>query len=212
METSDRQQHWETIYATKGPDQLSWTQPVPAASLHLLASLGLTPQARIIDIGGGDSLLVDHLVAAGYRNVTVLDLSAAALARAQARLGDRAQDVRWVVGDVLQFQHEPGAYDVWHDRAAFHFFTTPAEIAAYLAVAERAVPSDGYLTLGTFSTAGPNSCSGLPVQQYSEVTLTQQFQPGFTKIQCLREDHRTPFQTMQNFLFCAFRRVAAPAL
>lgn len=116
--------------------------------------------------------------------------------------------MRWVVGDVLQFQPEPGAYDVWHDRAAFHFFTTPAEIGAYLAVAERAVPAAGYLTLGTFSTTGPTSCSGLPVRQYSKTTLARQLQRGFTKLRCVREDHWPPFQTVQNFLFCAFRRTA----
>jgi cyclopropane fatty-acyl-phospholipid synthase-like methyltransferase len=187
---------------------VSWTQPVPTTSLDFLASFGLSKEARIIDIGGGDSHLVDFLLAQGYRNLTVLDLSAAALARAQARLGEQAHRVQWVVGDVLAFRPAPGAYDVWHDRATFHFFTTADDIAAYLAVAEQAVPAAGYLTVGTFSTAGPTACSGLPVKQYDEPTLAQQLRRGFAKIRCLTEDHVTPFYTRQNFLFCSFRRVA----
>jgi SAM-dependent methyltransferase len=208
MDQTDRQQHWQTIYSTKAPDQVSWTQPVPSTSLDFLASFGLGKDARIIDIGGGDSHFVDFLVAAGYRSITVLDLSAAALERAKARLGDKAHLVNWVVGDVLQFQPEPGAYDVWHDRATFHFFTTAADIAAYLAVAELAVPATGYLTVGTFSTEGPTSCSGLPVKQYDEPTLAEQLRRGFAKIRCLTENHLTPFNTLQNFLFCSFRRLA----
>ena len=208
MDLPDRQQHWQTIYSTKNPDQVSWTQPVPTTSLNFLASFGLDKEARIIDIGGGDSHFVDFLVAEGYRHITVLDLSAAALERAQARLGQLSEHVQWVVGDVLQFRPEPEAYDVWHDRATFHFFTAAADIAAYLTVAERAVSATGYLTVGTFSTAGPTSCSGLPVKQYDEPMLAQQLRRGFTKIRCLTEDHLTPFNTLQNFLFCSFRRLA----
>lgn len=209
MNTPDRQQHWQTIYSTKAPNQVSWTQPVPTTSLDFLRSFGLNRDARIIDIGGGDSHFVDYLVAEGYRHVTVLDLSAAALERAKARLGEQAKYVQWVVGDVLQFQPAVGAYDVWHDRATFHFFTTAAEITAYLAVAERAVPATGYLTVGTFSTNGPTSCSGLPVKQYDEPTLAEQLRRGFAKIRCLTEDHLTPFNTLQNFLFCSFHRLAS---
>ncbi len=135
---------------------------MPTTSLEFLDSFGLNRDARIIDIGGGDSQLVDYLLRAGYRNVTVLDLSAAALARAQARIGAQARLAQWIVGDVLRFRPAPNAYDVWHDRAAFHFFATAAEIEAYLCVAEGAISPNGFLAVGTFSTDGPRSCSGLP--------------------------------------------------
>lgn len=208
MSTESARHHWETIYATKKPEEVSWTQPVPQTSLDFLHSFGLDKQARIIDIGGGDSLLVDFLVAEGYENVTVLDISQRALDRAKQRLGDLAHRVQWVAADVLTFR-PLATYDVWHDRAAFHFMTTTAQVRSYLTLARSAVRPNGYLTIGTFSESGPTKCSGLEVRQYSESTLSNQLQRGFTKIRCLTEDHLTPFNTVQNFLFCSFQRQLA---
>ncbi|MCC2546697.1 class I SAM-dependent methyltransferase [Hymenobacter sp. BT175] len=205
MSTESARHHWESIYATKQPDEVSWTQPVPKTSLDFLRSFGLDKQARIIDIGGGDSHLVDFLVGEGYGNVTVLDISEHALNRAKQRLGNLADRVQWIVADVLTFRPET-TYDVWHDRAAFHFMTTTAQIRAYLALARRSVRANGYLTIGTFSENGPTKCSGLEVRQYSELTLSSQLRRGFAKLRCLTEDHCTPFNTVQNFLFCSFQR------
>lgn len=208
MSTSNAQQHWETVYATKQPDQVSWTQPVPATSLEFIHSFPLDKQARIIDVGGGDSCLVDFLVAEGYQDITVLDISATALAKARRRLGARAQQVTWVVSDVLAFTPSV-PFDVWHDRATFHFLTTADQIARYLSLAQAAIRPNGYLTIGTFSTAGPTKCSGLEVHQYDEQELAATLARGFTKIRCRTEDHVTPFQTTQNFLFCSFRRLVS---
>ncbi len=210
MPTSNAQQHWETVYATKQPDQVSWTQPFPTASLDFIHSFPLDKQARIIDVGGGDSRLVDFLLDEGYQNITVLDISATALAKARQRLGTRAEQVKWVVSDVLAF-HPSGSFDVWHDRATFHFLTTADQITRYLALAHAAIRPRGYLTIGTFSMEGPTKCSGLEVHQYNEQELTTTLAQGFAKIRCRTEDHLTPFATTQNFLFCSFQR-RAPAL
>ena len=156
-------------------------------------------------MGGGDSRLVDYLLDAGYENVTVLDISGAALARAQQRLGPRQHRVQWLEADVREFR-PAGQYALWHDRAAFHFLTTAAEVAQYLRLARTAIAPGGFLTMGTFSAAGPAQCSGLPVRQYSEATLGQQLRSGFRKLRCRTEDHETPFHTTQNFLFCSFQR------
>ncbi|MFD2785226.1 class I SAM-dependent methyltransferase [Hymenobacter rubripertinctus] len=205
MATPNSKQHWETVYGTRQPHQVSWTETVPATSLEFIHDFRLPRQAPIIDVGGGDSRLVDHLLAEGYENLTVLDISGAALARARQRLGPLAARVHWVEADVRDF--EPAQpYALWHDRAAFHFLTTAPDVARYLTLARAAVAPGGYLTMGTFSPTGPTSCSGLPIRQYSEQELSTQLQTGFTKLRCRTEDHCTPFQTTQNFLFCSFRR------
>lgn len=203
MENST-QQHWDNVYATKDPDQVSWTQNIPTTSLEFIHSFPLDKNARIIDIGGGDSRLVDHLLAEGYTNLTVLDISAKALEKARVRLGKLAEKVNWIVSDATLFEPTT-TYDVWHDRATFHFLTTAEQISAYLRIARKAV--QGFMTIGTFSDQGPTKCSGLTIRQYNEVTLTEALDDGFRKIRCLTEDHITPFQTQQNFLFCSFKRV-----
>ena len=195
--------HWEQVYETKLPEQVSWTQDTPTTSLLFIASYNLPKTARIIDVGGGDSKLVDYLLEAGYENITVLDISAAALNRAKHRLGIRAAKINWVVSDIVDFKPATN-YDVWHDRATFHFLTTPAQIHQYLTVARSAVKH--YLTIGTFSENGPAQCSGLPVKQYEEEQLQAQLADGFDKIRCVTENHITPFNTAQNFLFCSFKR------
>lgn len=202
----DLQQHWENVYQTKTPEQVSWTQTIPQTSLQFIHSFGTDKSVSIIDIGGGDSQLADHLLQEGYTNITVLDISATAIEKAQKRLGATAEKVKWVVSDVLAFK--PGqTYSIWHDRAAFHFLTREEEVLQYLDIAKNAVT--GYLTIGTFSDEGPERCSGLPVHKYNEETLSAQLEKGFSKIRCITEDHTTPFNTRQNFLFCSFSRKKA---
>jgi ubiquinone/menaquinone biosynthesis C-methylase UbiE len=195
--------HWETVYETKSPEQVSWTQNIPTISLHFIHSFGISKTAAIIDIGGGDSKLVDCLLNEGFENVTVLDISAKALEKAKQRLGSQAKKVKWIVSDITEFNPNT-VFDVWHDRAAFHFLTTNEQITKYINTARKAVK--GFLTIGTFSDKGPKKCSGLAIQQYTEETLTAQLQNGFDKICCINEEHITPFNTTQNFLFCSFRR------
>lgn len=195
--------HWETVYETKNPDQVSWTQDVPKTSLDFIHSFGLTKTAKVIDIGGGDSKLVDFLLDEGFENVTVLDISAKALEKAKQRLGDKAEKVHWLVSDITEFQPDT-TYDVWHDRATFHFLTTKEQVSKYMDTARKAV--SGFLTIGTFSDNGPKKCSGLDIKQYTEETLTAELRNGFEKIRCVTEDHVTPFDTTQNFLFCSFKR------
>lgn len=201
--TSDRKKHWETVYKTKNPEQVSWTQEIPKTSLEFIHSFGLAKSAKIIDIGGGDSKLVDHLLDEGYEHITVLDISAKALEKAQQRLGERASKVNWIVSDITEFQPTT-TYDVWHDRAAFHFLTTAEQVEKYMTTARNSVK--GYLAIGTFSENGPEKCSGLEIKQYSEGSLSKALHNGFEKIRCITEDHITPFNTIQNFLFCSFKR------
>jgi SAM-dependent methyltransferase len=196
--------HWEKIYETKSPEHISWTQNVPKTSLDFIHSFGLTKTAKIIDIGGGDSKLVDYLLDEGFENITVLDISARALEKVKQRLGDKAKMIKWVVSDITEF-HPDTTFDVWHDRATFHFLTTNKQVAKYMETARNSV--SGYLTIGTFSYNGPKKCSGLDIKQYNEETLTKELQNGFTKIRCVTEDHTTPFDTLQNFLFCSFKRL-----
>lgn len=197
------QKHWDTVYETKNPDQVSWTQDIPTTSLEFIHSYGLDKTAKIIDIGGGSSKLVDYLLDEGFENITVLDISAKALEKTQERLGDKAHKINWIVADITEFKPDT-TFDVWHDRATFHFLTTKDEIEKYMITARKSV--NGYLTIGTFSENGPEKCSGLPIKQYNEMTLTSELKNGFDKIRCITEDHTTPFGTTQNFLFCSFKR------
>jgi len=199
----DRKKHWETVYETKNPSQVSWTQEKPKTSLEFIHSFGLKKTAKIIDIGGGDSKFVDYLLDEGFENVTVLDISAKSLEKAKNRLGKKANKVNWVVSDITEF--EPNmTFDLWHDRATFHFLTTPEQIKKYIKTARKSV--SGFLTIGTFSQNGPEKCSGLKIKQYNEEELTSELKSGFDKIKCVTEDHLTPFDTLQNFLFCSFKR------
>jgi predicted TPR repeat methyltransferase len=194
--------HWEQVYDTKQPNEVSWTQEVPQTSLDFIHSFGIPKTASVIDVGGGDSKLADHLLDEGFRDITVLDISAKAIERAKARLGEHAAMVNWIVSDITAFRPER-RYDVWHDRAAFHFLTTASQIEQYLAIAQMA--TKGYMTIGTFSEEGPQKCSGLNIKQYNEVELESILSKGFSKMGCITEDHITPFNTKQNFLFCSFR-------
>ncbi len=201
-----RKNHWEKVYATKQPHEVSWTQELPKTSLDFVHSFNLPKSASIIDIGGGDSRLVDYLIDEGYENISVLDISENAIERAKQRLGDKAKKVNWIVSDVTDF-HPTTSYDCWHDRATFHFLTAADDINTYLKTARQAVKN--FMVLGTFSSDGPKKCSMLDVHQYSEEELEQQLADGFEKIKCVTEDHNTPFSTTQNFLFCSFRKTGA---
>lgn len=200
---NEKKNHWEKVYETKEPNEVSWTQGIPQTSLDFIHSFKLPKNAKIIDVGGGDSRLVDYLLDEGFENPTVLDISDKALEKAQKRLGEKAKKVNWVVSDVTDYEPET-AFDIWHDRATFHFLTTTEEILAYLNLAKKAVK--GFMTIGTFSENGPQKCSGLNIKQYSELELQKQLDGGFEKIKCITEDNQTPFGTTQNFLFCSFKR------
>jgi len=199
-------QHWENVYETKQSHEVSWTQDVPQTSLDFIHSFDLPKNAKIMDVGGGDSKLVDHLLEEGFTDITVLDISASSLERAKKRLGDKASSVKWIVSDIKEFKPQE-KYDCWHDRAAFHFLTEKQEVMEYLSLVRNAV--NGYMIVGTFSPEGPTKCSGLSIKQYSDEELTGMFMDGFEKIKCVNVDHVTPFNTAQNFTFCSFRHKAA---
>lgn len=197
------QQHWDNVYKTKATEEVSWFQPYPKTSMELVELFNLPVTANIIDIGGGDSHFVDTLLDKGYQNIYVLDISANAIEKAKQRLDERAAKVNWIVSDVTEF--EPTVhFDFWHDRAAFHFLTTENKIYKYVSIAEDAINKGGYLILGTFSENGPEKCSGLEIRQYSEASMSARFEVAFDRIKCIREDHLTPHNTVQNFLFCSF--------
>jgi SAM-dependent methyltransferase len=196
--------HWDMVYKTKNPDQLSWTQKIPQPSLDFIHSFHLPKTAKIIDIGAGDSMLVDYLLEEGFENITVLDISVKALDKVKKRLGEKAQKVYWVVSDITEFQPD-STFDIWHDRATFHFLTINEQISRYLDRAREFV-SD-YLIIGTFSEKGPEKCSGLPIRNYNEDEMSVSFSDGFKKISCMTLDHETPFKTKQNFIYCSFQRI-----
>jgi ubiquinone/menaquinone biosynthesis C-methylase UbiE len=198
--------HWETIYATKKLSEVSWYQPVPETSLQFLADSNLPKDAKIIDVGGGDSFFVDHLLEAGYTDITVVDISVNALERVKDRLGEKAKLVKWIVGDITQIELTD-QYDFWHDRAVFHFLTHHSEIETYQSKLDRTIQKGGFLVLGTFSENGPTKCSGIEIKQYSEKGLTEVVSESFERVACLNVDHQTPFNTIQNFVFCSFRKV-----
>jgi len=200
----NRKNHWETVYETKQPNEVSWTQENPKTSIDFIRNTHLGKSARIIDIGGGDSKLVDFLLEEGFENITVLDISEKALERAKKRLGKNAEKVNWIASDITEFKPET-TYDIWHDRATFHFLTTGEQIKKYVETTEKWV--SGFLIIGTFSDQGPKKCSGLDIKQYSEGELENQFSNCFKKLKCITEDHVTPFETKQNFTFCAFEKI-----
>lgn len=202
---NERIKHWQNIYLTKAPHEVSWTQELPKTSLEFIHSLNLSKDAPIIDIGAGNSKLVDYLVQEGYTNLTVLDISAAAIERVKARLGANAGKVKYIVTDVLEFVPTE-KYAVWHDRAAFHFLTNEQDVNRYLDLVNNSLIDGGNFIIGTFSTNGPLKCSGLEIRQYDEVKMDSVLIRFFNKIKCIAEDHITPFNTVQNFLFCSYAK------
>jgi SAM-dependent methyltransferase len=205
MKHLDRKKHWEKIYQTNDLKDVSWYQPTPTTSLDFLKQFNISTTAKIIDIGGGDSFLVDHLLDLGYIDLTVLDISAASLDRAKQRLGDRATKVKWIVADAATF-NPTEQYDFWHDRAAFHFLTQEQEITNYIDTIQKSIKPTGVLVIGTYSEQGPKKCSGIDIKQYSETTMTDRLKKFFEKVKCITVDHKTPFDTIQNFIFCSFRK------
>jgi ubiquinone/menaquinone biosynthesis C-methylase UbiE len=207
MESANRQAHWENVYTSKGESEVSWFQESPAPSFELIVQAGATHRSAIIDIGGGASRLVDHLVEQGFQDITVLDLSAAALEAARRRLESRADRVQWIVADATAWEPVK-AYDIWHDRAAFHFLTDESDRAAYIARLTRGVNAGGHAIIGTFALDGPEKCSGLPVARYDSASLAQVLGAGFQLVDTRRHEHATPWGSRQMFQFSVFRREA----
>ena len=198
----NRKDHWEKIYTTKQPNEVSWTQKIPQTSLDLIEQFNLPIDAKIIDSGGGDSTLVDHLLAKGYTNLTVLDISEAALQRAQKRLGTKANLARWIVSDITDFKPSE-SYNLWHDRAVFHFLTDAQEIVNYISNVQKAARN---MVLATFSVNGPLKCSGLEITQYNTHKMTETFGRDFNLLDSFELDHFTPFGTSQNFIFTSWSK------
>jgi len=204
-------EHWEGVYGTKASDAVSWFQAHADQSLRLIKDTGVALSAAIIDVGGGASTLVDDLLRSGYTNLTVLDLSAAALRAAKARLGAGSSRVRWLEADITQADLAVHGYDVWHDRAVFHFLTSSQDRSAYVGQVLRAVKPGGHVIVATFAEDGPTQCSGLPVMRYRADELHAQFGEPFTLLQHEKEEHHTPFGTIQQFVYCYCRKVEDPA-
>jgi SAM-dependent methyltransferase len=200
-------QHWENVYATKPIDRVSWFQPHAGRSLQRIRDTGVAKSAPIVDIGGGASVLVDDLLADGYSNVSVLDISANALAHARRRLGGRAAEVRWIESDVLEAALPERSFEIWHDRAAFHFLTSAQDRSTYRRAASHALRPGGYLLLATFASDGPERCSGLPVVRYDGPALHAELGEDFELVHHETESHRTPSGTEQRFLLATFRKI-----
>jgi ubiquinone/menaquinone biosynthesis C-methylase UbiE len=205
----DRQAHWQSIYATKAEREVSWFQDDPQPSLALIEQIA-SPSSSVIDVGGGASRLADALLERGFQDLTILDLSSAALAAAKERIGQEARRVQWIVADIAAW--EPSrAYDVWHDRATFHFMVAEPDRAAYLSRLTRALNPGGHVIIATFALDGPEQCSGLPVRRYDADTLAQTLGADFQLISSRRHEHVTPRGAAQPFQFSVFRRVPHPS-
>lgn len=202
----DRRQHWETLYQTRATDAVSWFQPHAVSSLRLIERCAGTG-AEVIDVGGGASVLVDDLLDAGYRHVTVLDLAESALAASRARLGERAEAVEWIAGDITRVDLPAARYDVWHDRAVFHFLTDPVDRARYVEQVLRAVKPGGHVIVAAFGPGGPLQCSGLDVVRYDPDALHAEFGAPFRLLGHETETHHTPAGKEQEFVYCYCLRV-----
>ena len=201
----DRQRHWEHIYQTKAPDQVSWYSPHLNASLDLIERAAVSRAAAIIDIGGGESTLADDLLTRGYRDITILDISHTAIDASKERLGKDAERVRWLVADITKVSLSPASFDVWHDRAVFHFLTASSEREAYVRQVAQALKPGGHVIIGTFGPEGPVRCSGLDVVRYDAGSLHDEFGKRFRLIESTRQLHQTPLGTTQEFLYCYCR-------
>jgi 2-polyprenyl-3-methyl-5-hydroxy-6-metoxy-1,4-benzoquinol methylase len=200
-----RKDHWETVYANKGDNEVGWFERNPVTSLELIKSLPAGKDEPLLDVGGGNSFLTRKLHDLGYSTMTVLDISANALQRSKSRFGRQHGKIKWVESDILDFKPE-NPFSIWHDRAVFHFLRDPEEIAKYAEVAAGNIRNNGYLILAAFSTDGPESCSGLPITQYSTERFNAVFQPHFTMTDSFQQDHTTPSGNKQNFIWATFRK------
>lgn len=203
---TDRETHWDAVYRTRQPTEVSWFQPQPVRSLALIADAGAGPDTRVIDVGGGDSTLVDALMERGFRHVTVLDVSATALERARARLGSRGDDVTWLAADVTRVVLPAGAYDLWHDRAVFHFLVDAEDRRRYVATAGAALRPGGTLVVATFAPDGPTRCSGLEVARYDAESLAREFGDAFALRHGSAEVHHAPSGAEQRFTYAVLQR------
>ena len=201
----DTKTHWDKVYATKAPEAFSWYRPHLETSLALIERAARGPFASIIDVGGGESTLVDDILARGYRKITVLDVSQTAIAVTKKRLGKAAQRVNWIAGDVTEALLDADAYDVWHDRTVFHFLINPVHRIAYVRQVARAVRHGGHVIVSTFGPEGPTKCSGLEVLRYDADSLHGEFGGHFRLVESSKELHQTPFGATQQFLYCYCR-------
>ena len=201
----NRKSHWENVFATKAENEVSWFQTYPETSAKLLQECNPPLDGNVIEVGGGDSHFIDVLLDKGYKNIYVLDISANAIERAKKRLGSKAASIHWIVSDVVDFVPDV-KFDFWHDRAAFHFLTDEEKKIKYANIASNCIKQSGNMVLGTFSDNGPKKCSGLEICQYNPLTMANRFGENFDTLRCFTEDHKTPFDTIQNFIFCIFKR------
>ena len=201
----ERKEHWEKVFSNKTEKEVSWYEQYPQVSVDLIQQFQLPSDSKIIDIGGGDSYLIDVLLELGFTNLFVLDISAKAIERLKNRLGDKAKKVTFIISDTIDF-HPDITFDLWHDRASFHFLTEENQINKYAELVASALANDGKLLVGTFSENGPKKCSGLDITQYSAASMNKLFQANFEFIDSKEVVHQTPFDTIQNFIFCTFKR------
>jgi 2-polyprenyl-3-methyl-5-hydroxy-6-metoxy-1,4-benzoquinol methylase len=201
----DARTHWEKIYSEKTPNAVSWFRPHLETSLALIERLAPARQSSIIDVGGGESTLVDDLLARGYQNITILDISQTAIDASRQRLGKSSELVHWLAADITTIELEPSTYDVWHDRAVFHFLTATSDRVAYVRQVARAVRRGGHVIVSTFGSEGPTKCSGLDVVRYDAESLHKEFGINFRVLGSSNELHETPFETVQQFLYCYCR-------
>jgi SAM-dependent methyltransferase len=203
----DRKQHWENVYQTKGRDEVSWFSEHLDTSLRMITNTGVQKDGAIIDVGGGNSTLVDDLVAAGFVDVSVLDISAKAIGDSTARLGSKADEINWLVADITTVDLPAAHYDVWHDRAVFHFLTDEEDRHKYVELVKRSLKAGGHIIVASFSLDGPQKCSGLDIVRYSPETMHDQFGTAFQLVESIGETHNTPFGTTQDFVYCYCRKV-----
>jgi len=206
MENKITENHWNNIYNTKDADKVGWFQPNPVPSIEMLKTSGFNKNSHIIDIGGGDSYFAEQLLDLGYKNISVLDISECAIERAKKRMDKKADNIQWICSNILDFKPTQ-KYDLWHDRAVFHFLTKISDIKAYKKLAHESLNEKSKLMLATFSELGPDNCSGLPVTQYTESSLQKLFNPEFHMIRWHYYDHITPSKTKQNFVYCCFSKI-----
>jgi ubiquinone/menaquinone biosynthesis C-methylase UbiE len=198
--------HWNEVYGKKAENEVSWYQEIPHQSLRMIQELEPPKNSPVIDIGAGESRLVDHLIVLGFGDITILDLSEVALRKLEQRLGEeKMKAVKLVVSDVTEFKPQT-KYALWHDRATFHFLTTISDVEKYLNVVSDAIVDGGFLIVSTFSSSGPDKCSGLPITKYSQDALKSTFNQFFSNVHCFEDTHTTPFQTEQHFVYCGFKK------
>lgn len=201
----DKTAHWENVYQTKSSTDVSWYEPDPKQSLDLILDAAGEKRGRVIDVGGGQSFLVDRLLDSGFKQVAVLDISSAAIEATKARLGERASQVEWMVADITQAE-TLGKFDIWHDRAVFHFITEPDDRERYVKLLKRSLPIGGHFIVGTFAKGGPEKCSGLQIRQYDAATMQEELGQSFVPIKCSEYLHTTPSAKSQLFFFGVYKR------